>query len=125
MKTHLILFIVFIFVSGGCTVLEHKEQISVLQGIEKSRKDIDDYMSEQARGFSMLKHDIDNNRLEAGISERYAIAKYGDPVFKENSEKNTTKTRRLFYRDPLDYFSEDRIYLDFDENGKLTDWTTE
>jgi hypothetical protein len=125
MKIHLILFIIFIFVSGGCAILEHKEQISVLQGIEKSQKDIDDYMSKQTRGFNMLRYDIDNNRLTAGVSEGYVTAKYGDPVFDKAAEKNTAETRRLFYRDPLDYFSRDRMYLYFDEDGKLTGWTTE
>lgn len=57
-------------------------------------------------------------------SERQVLSKYGSPVFCI-VEGKIDVGRVCLYRDPLKYFSTERIYLYFDKDQKLSSWKAE
>ena len=111
MKITLLLIIMF-FVTG-CGQHVHtlkqysKEQDLIARQVETAKKK-----------FNLLVEDIKEEKLEKGISKKRFMRIYGDPVIE--IEEN-----ELLYRDPLEFFDTPKVYIYFDEKGKLIKWVYE
>ena len=69
-----------------------------------------------------LKDDINNGRLRKGASKKYIIDAYFEPVLAKKSADDSGAKEILLYRNPTEYFQSDRIYLSFDNRGRLVSW---
>lgn len=106
---------------GGCVLFTHSEQISTLQGLAASQKEMGSYIKEQERGFKALKDDIAAKRLQQGLTKSEAVARYAEPVFCEDAKDNPGLEQCL-YRNPQEYFGGESAYLYFDGKGNLSSW---
>jgi hypothetical protein len=116
------IFILFIFLIGGCSFLSHYDELITLKRLGDSQREIDNYLENQKKEFEFLKDDIKNNRLIAGTAKQDILSTYGEPVLIKQI-KDKDKIKEIFlYRHPTQYFSSDRIYLYFDEQERLYSW---
>lgn len=111
---------VFVLISG-CVPRFNTEAISVLKQLSKNQKEIDDYVQIQREGFLRLEQDILREKLYAGLPKQEIISRYGDPIYCSPSAEHEQKLACL-YRQPMEFFSVDRIYLYFDADGRLEYW---
>ncbi|MDP2923591.1 MAG: hypothetical protein Q8O30_07750 [Candidatus Omnitrophota bacterium] len=116
----LILF--FVFGVSGCATLSHMDELLTLKSVADSQNDIERYLAKQEKGFNKLLSDIKNNRLKVGITKKYIITTYSEPILVKSSDKDQTRGEILLYRHPTNYFKSDRIYLYIDENNRLIIW---
>ena len=107
----------------GCAKLAHLNELLTLKSVSDNQRQIQIYLEKQEKGFTKLKDDIKNNRLKQGQFKRSIISKYSEPVLIEKPEPENAGIKEiLLYRHPTNYFKSDRVYLYFDESGRLVSW---
>jgi len=121
-KWNYILLGVLIFAAGGCAVAQYAEQIRTLQAVDASQQDISKFIKRQERLFHLLLEDVKGGRLKPGITKKYVINTYSNPVLSREITGALGTEEELLYRHPTQYFSSDKIYLYFDSSGKLMRW---
>ncbi len=114
-------FLIFIFftVINGCIFLS--PELKTLKKIGDEQKEISRYLERQSRLFERLIKDVKENRLKKKISQARVIALYGEPILTYEAGKEGLD-EVFFYRYPTKYFTSDKIYLYFDNFGKLVSW---
>ncbi|MBU0878592.1 MAG: hypothetical protein KKD55_03150 [Candidatus Omnitrophica bacterium] len=112
----------FIFGLFGCTFLRYSEQLSTLKELEVSQKEIELYVEEQERFLYVLLDDIKNKRLKLSTSKENILKTYGEPVISKEVTDDPLIKEAFLYRHPTQYFTSDKVYLYFDELGKLLSW---
>ncbi len=110
--------------AAGCSYTAHSGELIALKRIGESQKEKQEYIEKENKYFDKLADDIKNNKLKIGVSKEQILSKYGGPVFCE-TEGETDMGQTCLYRDPLKYFSTERIYLYFDKEQKLSSWKSE
>ena len=109
MRFFLILILAFVFFSG-CGSLK------TLIRISKEQKEQQEYIELERRKFKILLKDIQKNRLKLNeLSKQDVIKIYGQPIM----EKNIDGKDAFLYREPLDFFPTQKVYLFFDTDGIL------
>ena len=73
--------------------------------------------------FEKLAGDIKADNLKIGLSKRYVLTTYGDPVLVKEIDK--TSEEEWLYRSPLEYFDTLKVYLVFNSQEKLLNWRIE
>ncbi len=115
----LIISCLVIFCLAGCLFLP--QSIKTLKQVGESQEEIETYLRRQAKLFDKLLVDLKREALKPGIPKNTIIAIYGEPILtKEVTEPLFSQT--LLYRHPTEYFQSDRIYLYFNQKGKLIRW---
>jgi len=118
-----ILFCLAVLMLCGCAKLAHLNELLTLKSVSDNQRQIQIYLEKQEKGFTKLKDDIKNNRLKQGQFKRSIISKYSEPVLIEKPEPENAGIKEiLLYRHPTNYFKSDRVYLYFDESGRLVSW---
>lgn len=117
-------WVVYFFIFGlfGCTFLRYSEQLSTLKELEVSQKEIELYVEEQERFLYVLLDDIKNKRLKLSTSKENILKTYGEPVISKEVTDDPLIKEAFLYRHPTQYFTSDKVYLYFDELGKLLSW---
>jgi len=103
---------------NGCALVKYSDQIEVLKEIGRNQGEIQDYLNRQEELFELLLEDIENENLEEGVSKQYVLKKYGEPIYSKDIEN----TEKFLYRHPVEYFSCEKVYLYFNDSGKLEHW---
>ena len=111
-----------IFSLEGCSFTTHYDQLTLLKRLEDSQHEIEDYVKKQKDSFFKLEDDIKNNRLKKGVSKIEILSIYGEPVFCRDIANEVGVKEMCLYRQPLQYFSTDMIYLKFDKEQNLCSW---
>ena len=70
------------------------------------------YVRTQQERFRVLLRDIDRDRVLPGLRQERVVARYGEPVLRQG--------RVFLYRDPVDFFSSAKVYLEFNEQDILS-----
>jgi hypothetical protein len=111
------------FAVAGCATMRNFDELMVLKSVADSQRDIEKYLNEQEKGFNRLLSDVKNNRLRAGVSKKYIIATYAEPVLVKDKTPAPAQVREvLLYRHPTQYFKSERVYLYLDKNFTLLSW---
>ena len=121
-KWEYILLGVLILAAGGCAVAQYADEIHTLQAIDASQRDISKFIERQEKLFHLLLEDVKDGRLKSGLTKKYVINTYGNPVLSREINGGLARKEELLYRRPTQYFSSDKIYLYFDSSGKLMRW---
>ncbi|UCC95716.1 MAG: hypothetical protein JSW40_02935 [Candidatus Omnitrophota bacterium] len=125
MKIAEVLMCCVVFAISGCTIATKYNELLTLKRLANSRGEIARYLERQEELFDKLREDVENNKLQEGITKRRAISLYGDPVLSKDAPHLPQIAEILLYRHPTEYFSSDKIYLYFDEDAKLAYWEHE
>ncbi len=106
---------------AGCVFIKHAQQLSVLGAVGKSQKEISIYVDKQRRLFRDLVEDIKKGNLTKGLTASEVVRRYGEPVLSWKDRSNSFH-QKLLYRDPVNFFTSDKVYLYFDRKDKLIFW---
>jgi len=101
--------------------VKSKGAVKSLLNFSRSRSAMIKELKRETKSYKNIKKAVNGNRLKNG-SKDFAIKKrYGKPTI--ILEENDGKGERWVYKDAKgSYFKGDKIYLDFDEDGKLSEW---
>ena len=76
-------------------------------------------LKQETKNFQSVKKYIDDNKIKKGISAKYAIKKFGEPVLVLSDSEGE---KWAYKRSDVDWVGGEKIYLFFDKEGKLLDW---
>jgi len=105
-----LLLLVFI---SGCG-----EGVNALIKISKEQESQQRFVADQRNKFKLLLIDIEGGHLERGISRQQVIRRYGEPVIEQVEDMVTA----CLYRDPLDFFAPQKVYLYFGQDDNLVNF---
>jgi uncharacterized protein YehS (DUF1456 family) len=117
-----ILFYFFILGISGCAAMNNLDELMALKSVADSQKDIEEYLKKQESGFKKLLDDIKSNRLKQGVSKKYILETYAEPVLTKKDTQDKAIQEILLYRYPTQYFKSERIYLYLDKDFRLSKW---
>ena len=112
MKTLFKYLLILIFISG-CG-----ESVNALVNVSKEQEFQQRFVAQQKDKFKLLLVDIEGGHLKKGISKQQVIGRYGEPVI-EQAEDTVTG---CLYRDPLDFFASQKVYLYFGQDDNLVNF---
>ena len=116
-------FLIIIFFSvlylQGCILFS--PELKTLKEVGESQKKIDLYLVRQNELFEKLVDDLKKEQLAAGTLKSEFIDVYGEPVLAERSP-DSSSGEIMLYRHPTEYFNSDKVYVHFDQEGRLIHW---
>jgi outer membrane protein assembly factor BamE (lipoprotein component of BamABCDE complex) len=112
----LLISLLILFFLYGCG-----QKLNALITISKEKEEQSRYIQAQDAKLALLLKDIKQGDLKKGLTAREVIRIYGEPVLVK--EENS---RQVFiYRDTVEFFPKQKIYLYFDSDNRLSDFTLE
>ena len=109
------LFRSFLFISG-CFNLTG---IKTLIGIAKNGKLKQEELDYETQSFNKLKDYIEKGEIRKGLSQKFFLNNIGKPVV---SFYRDNKNNLVYKPGAQNWFSGEKIYLQFDRQNKLIDW---
>lgn len=101
--------------------VQSKASLTPLMELSKDRAEMTDELERDTRNYKNLKAAIEKNSLKEGESVLTIKREYGEPVL-ILSEDSGRVSRWLYKIGNASFFSQEKIYLIFDEEGKLVKW---
>ncbi len=112
-----------LIIFSGCAKLAHLEQLLTLKAVSDNRDYQAQYVEEQNKKFEALLAAVKNNSLLENYPHKKMIVKnFGEPVFSREVEHKGQSLELWLYRYATQYFGSEKVYLYFDETGKLLDF---
>lgn len=102
--------------------MSNLDELLTLKSVADSQKDIEIYLKKQEDGFKKLLDDVKNERLKQGLTKKYIMETYAEPILTKETTQDNAVREILLYRHPTQYFNSDRIYLYLDKNFRLLKW---
>lgn len=93
--------------------------LMALKALGENQGSMQRQVSRQEVKFDLLASDIKNGKIARGMPRERFINTYGEPVLEDRYEGGL----RLLYRYPLEFFNTGKIYVYFDKDGLLSDWS--
>jgi len=92
-----------------------------LMKVGKSQSEMAAAAKSESANYDKIKNAIKNGRLSEGDAARDIIKRYGEPVVMLPARKG--RPEKWVYKPAgAEFFSNEKIYLFFDENGGLLKW---
>ena len=108
-----------IFASGGCAKLEHMDQLLTLQDLSREKDRMDTYVEAHDKRFKALVEAYQNQTLGRYKNKNRILRKFGEPVYKDQVDKEGRSLDLWVYRYAVKYIDSDKVYLYFDAKGDL------
>jgi len=126
---YIIAIFAIVFVGLGCTQVKqlgHIDQLLMLKGYSDEQDDMRKYVEEQDEKFDKLVKFVEEDNLDLSWSQDQIINEFGDPIFKEDINKNSKSKekakQRWVYRYAKQYVGGQKVCLYFDDSGNLKSW---
>jgi len=116
---HITIVLLIPMIVGGCSKLKHMNELLTLKALSEQTEEMDKYVEEQGQDFEKLIEKVNNNELLVGVSSKKIQKKYGDPIMVTTESESGQYLERWIYRYAVKYFDSDKVYLYFDQEGKL------
>jgi hypothetical protein len=111
-----ILFCGAVVFASGCAKLQG---VKTLMSVGASDKLKERASAQETENFQRVKAHIQNETLEAGMSEKDAVRKFGDPVVVIDQD---SRIKWAYKPAESEWFSGEKAYLFFDREGRLVSW---
>ena len=117
----ILLIIILLVGSLGCAARNaNVPALKMLVRLSKDNKLKQKALEQETKNFRSLKNYINSNKIESGISTKYAVKHFGEPVLIFTESNN--KERWAYKPHDANWIGGEKIYLYFDEKGSLLNW---
>ena len=99
--------------------VKSKHGLGALLKLSKDRAKMEREYQKETASYKKAKKALEAGHLKVGESTDHVRKKLGDPVI-ELTETDGKSTRWVYKPATADYFTGSKVYLIFDESGKLT-----
>lgn len=119
--TVLPLFFLFFFLTG-CAKLEHLQELLTLKDLSDDREQQDIYVRNHDESFERLLKVVKNNSLDQFPDKKSFLKSFGKPLLTEQVMLNGEPLEKWLYRYATRSVGFPKVYLYFDQSGKLKHW---
>ena len=117
-----IIFPLLVLSLTGCAKLAHMQELLRLKDYSDNKEVQAKYVKEQDRKFEQLLAAVRESKIESYQNKKNFLAEFGNPVFSRQVTHAGKTMDMWLYRYTTKYFSSEKVYLYFDQAGKLQDW---
>ena len=111
---------VLMILFSGCTKLAHLQELLILKAVSDNRELQRKYVEAQDKNFEKLLAAFKSNRIQQFTTKKQFLKEFGEPIFSREAMKDGQTYEQWLYRYPVKYFDSEKIYLYFDDQGKLS-----
>jgi len=122
MKIHLATLLTIIFLTSGCSTVGHMDELLRLKGYSKEKDRQENIVQRQNKNFENLTAAVSSKGLKHFPDKKSILKGFGKPVFTYDVVKEGKNQDVWLYRYSTKFFGSDKIYLYFDQQGKLKDY---
>lgn len=115
------LLLVLIFIFQGCALFTKAPQLLTLKRLGDNQKQMQRHVDKKKKYLEKLINDLKNKKLKKGTTYKRFIRSYGEPVLEKDVQKGDLQ-KRLLYRNPVQYFNTDKVYIYFNQQLELIAW---
>lgn len=117
------LFLVLaIFYFQGCATLSHLEELLTMKALSDNQTQQEEFVLKENERFEKLLDVIKGDRLGEYPNKESFLQAFGEPIFSKERKRQGKKVEEWLYRYAARLFDSDKVYLYFDESGKLVDF---
>ena len=111
---------IFLF-SAGCAKLQHMDQLLTLKGVADEQKRQQSAIEKQDKKFEQLREAVQTDAIKKFSNQKQILSKFGQPIYSRSVQNNGQDLELWIYRYSVEYFNSDKVFLSFDQDGKLVD----
>ena len=125
LATRLLAFIMFVFLSSGCSILGHLDELSTLGDYSRDKDNQGKEVKLINDHYDALVKAINDKQMDSFSTQVDIRTTFGEPITIRLIETKDKKFERWTYRYAVIKQAKDRVYLYFDEKGKLVKYEQE
>lgn len=110
------------FMASGCAKVSRLPQLLTLKGMSDNRDLQKKQVTRERADFEKAVAAYKDNTLGNYSDKKSVLRNIGAPLIVRETVRNGQPVERWLYRDPLKSFESGKVYLYFDEAGKLAEW---
>jgi len=107
---------------NGCAKLAHMQELLTLKAMSDNGDEQRRFVEAQDSRFETLLEKVKNNQLGEYSSRKSIFRAFGEPIFTKQVQRNNQTQEQWLYRYATKFFDSPKVYLYFDNTGKLIDW---
>lgn len=111
------------FALTGCSAVSHLQELLRLNAYSKEKTIQHRYIQSQRDQFDRMLVAARAGETAEFATTRQVSRAYGPPVFRRPVEHNGQGVTQWLYRYPKAFFDAPKVYLYYDDQGRLVDWT--
>ena len=116
------IFVLCLFFLAGFAKLAHLDELLTLQDFSNEQGAQAKYVQEQNAKFDALLVAVKNGTVESYASRDGFRNGFGEPVIKRQVDQDGRPLEMWIYRYPAKVNGAQKVYLYFDDQGKLVEW---
>ena len=107
---------------GGCTKLEHLDQLLTLKSLSDDQTQQKKYVESQNKKFEALLKVVKNNELNKYPDKKSILEAFGEPIFSKTVYDDEEVREEWLYRYSEKLSGSEKVYLYFNTMGRLVNW---
>jgi hypothetical protein len=119
---NLILIVICVFFLTGCAKISHMQELLTLKAYSEDQARKDNYVEKRDTQFKNLIMTARDKGMEGYENQKQILYDFGEPVFKEPINREGVVYERWMYREQVKFVGSEKVYLNFDQQGKLANW---
>ena len=97
------------------------DELLTLKGVADEQKGQSKYVGQQDKRFENLRAVVQSGQIKKYSHQKQIASKFGEPIYKKSAKREDQTLELWIYRYSVKYFDSDKVYLYFDQEGKLVD----
>lgn len=115
-------FLILIFLIEGCVPLSKLDKLLTLKAYSKNKDAQQAYCEFQTKNFEKLLDVVKEGNINQYPDKKSFYKAFGAPIFVKELTQGGQFVEKWLYRHSTKAFNSEKIYLYFDQTGKLIDW---
>jgi len=114
-----ILFISIAILSTGCAKVANLNELLTLKGVADSQTAMAKDVEATNKRFDALVAAVKSGAIEKYATQEKVKKQFGVPILEDQRVTDTETVHVWMYRNATEFFGSDKVYLYFDQSGKL------
>lgn len=106
----------------GCAKLTHLRELLVIKSYSENKDAQERAVQDQNARFRDLLEAVRHGGLGRYPDQAAFLQTFGPPVLREPDQVRGAEGERWLYREAVNYFDSEKVYLFFDREGRLAKW---
>lgn len=112
----------FLIILSGCAKVQHLDQLLTLKAVSEEQDAMSKEVEAANKKFDELVALVQSGEIAQYKSQRSVRRRFGPPILINQEQKQNVVFEVWLYRYATQFFGSDKVYLHFDNDGKLHNW---
>jgi hypothetical protein len=113
---------IYLLTFCGCAKLAHLQELLTLQDLSNNQARQEEYVKKHDEKFKDLLEAVETGSLSQYTHQKSFLRTFGEPILSKEIVKDGQVVERWLYRYSTKPFDSDKVYIYFDQGGRLVTW---